>query len=90
MERCRIEASSSSAIRRRTLGAVLVLAVALTGCEDKPRPPSVPPVPRMQAEDAPSKLLREERRALEQAKEAAPVREERGRDMRERVERESR
>jgi hypothetical protein len=44
----------------------------------------------MQAEDAPSKLLREERRALEQAKEAAPVREERGRDMRERVERESR
>lgn len=90
METHRTEAGPRSALGRRALGAMLVLAAALAGCEDKPRPPSGPPVPRMESEDVQRKIFREERRALERAKEAAPALEERDRGMRERIEREAR
>jgi hypothetical protein len=90
MDRYRSAPNSKSTIGCRALGAALVLAAALVGCEDKPRPPSGPPVPRMEAGDAQRKIFHEERRALERAKEAAPALEKRGRDMRERIEQEAR
>lgn len=67
---------------------VLVLgALPLAGCDEAPKPPSAPPVPRTEAGEAGPQIFSTERQALERAKQVAPAAEDRERDMRERVER---
>jgi hypothetical protein len=73
---------------------VLMLAAAfvVAACDQSPKPPSAPPVPKTESGSSGESqtIFRTERKALERAKGVAPAAEEHERDMRERVERESR
>ncbi|HSO07121.1 MAG TPA: hypothetical protein VLW45_07770 [Pelomicrobium sp.] len=73
-------------------GIALLAAVLLAACDQSPKPPSTPPVPKTESGAAESKqqIFTHERQALERAKQVAPTVEDRERDMRERVERQER
>lgn len=76
--------------KRTGIAAALALLV-LAACDQSPKPPAAPPVPKTEAGGAESpQIFREERKALERAKQVAPAVEDRERDMRERVERQER
>lgn len=77
---------------KRYANALMLGAVLLAACNESPKPPSSPPVPKTEAgaADAKPQIFTHERQALERAKQVAPTVEDRERDMRERVERQER
>ncbi len=74
------------------LGISLLAAALLAACNESPKPPGAPPVPKTEtgAAEPKQQIFTHERQALERAKQVAPTVEDRERDMRERVERQER
>lgn len=78
--------------KRIGMALALAAATAVAACDQSPKPPTTPPVPKTETGGGGSqqKIFTYERKALEQAREIAPAAEDRERDMRERVERQER
>ncbi|MFZ5557273.1 MAG: hypothetical protein ACOZDY_11235 [Pseudomonadota bacterium] len=77
--------------KRIGMALALAAATAVAACDQSPKPPTTPPVPKTETGGgSQQKIFTYERKALERAREIAPAAEDRERDMRERVERQER